>query len=129
MWIVASVLLSPMAGIHYMVLFFIPFAQIVAAARYSRVSLRVQWLTSLSYLLIPASAALPLMLTSTSQANFRTQWGGWFSAAVFEPLFIAATLMYLASYWFTVEATQSAFTAADGQEDSTDLPGIGQERR
>jgi len=128
MWIVASVLLSPTAFVHYMVLFFIPFARIVAAARRSGVSLRVQWLTILSYFLIPTSAALPLMLTSTNQANFRTQWGGWFSAAVFEPLFIAAMLMYLASYWFTVEATQMAWTPADGQKDSAGLPGVIQER-
>ena len=50
-------------------------------------------------------------------------------AAVLESLFLATMLIYLASYWFTVEATQLAPIAAAGQEDAGILPGMLQERR
>jgi len=118
MWIVASVLLSPMAGIHYMVLFFIPFARIAAAASRYRASQRVQWLTILGYIMTYTIMPLPMI-----------QFVAWLNVAVLESLFLAAMLTYLASYWFTAEATQLAPIAAAGQEDAGILPGMLQERR
>jgi hypothetical protein len=49
LWIVASVLLSPTAWPHYMVLFLIVFSQIICASIHWRADVRTQWLALLSY--------------------------------------------------------------------------------
>ena len=61
MWIVASVLLSPIAWIYYMVLFFIPFVQLAAAG--SSGSRRAQGTAVLSYVLMLMSNILPANTT------------------------------------------------------------------
>jgi hypothetical protein len=106
MWIVASVLLSPTAYVHYMVLFLIPFAQIAVAAKRSRATCRTQWLAILSYVLIPIATAAAETLGAASGTDLGGQWPEWLRAAAFEPLFFAALLTYAASYCFTLEAEQ-----------------------
>jgi hypothetical protein len=103
MWIAASVLLSPTAWIHYMVLFLIPFAQIAAANR-SQVSGRAEWMAILSYVLI-----LPTMVflqpVPLIYSHLGRSWAQWFSAAVIEQWFVSAVLLYLAAYWLALDGS------------------------
>jgi Glycosyltransferase family 87 len=114
MWIVASVLLSPIAWNHYMVLFFIPFAQLVVAARGSRASTRAQWMAIISYAMVLPGIVL-LFPAPVIAAYFGPEWAEWFRSAVLEQWAVSALLAYLATYWFTVDTQWRAGEAACSQ--------------
>lgn len=94
LWVVASVLLSPTSWVHYMVLFFIPFAQIVTAC-HANVSIRTQWAAILSYLAIVLVRSFPWPAGQNLPA--------WSAIAVAIGCFGSAVAAYLAAYWFTVD--------------------------
>jgi hypothetical protein len=52
LWIIVSVLISPVAWLHYMVLFLIPLVQLTSAAGVGRASRRAEWWGIASYLII-----------------------------------------------------------------------------
>ncbi len=102
MWIAASIVLSPTAWVHYMVLFFIPFAQLVSAARRSAASIRAQWMAIFSYaLMILTMAFLPP--AGISGAELSRTGMPWMNAIAIEGWFVSAFLGYWATYWFTVD--------------------------
>ncbi len=102
MWIAASIVLSPTAWVHYMVLFFIPFAQLVSAARRCAASIRAQWMAIVSYALIVLTMVF-LPAADISGAELSRMGMPWVSAIAIEGWFVAAILGYVAAYWFTID--------------------------
>jgi hypothetical protein len=121
MWIVASVLLSPTAWNHYMVLFFIPFGQLAIAGTHSRASARAEWMAIMSYIVV-LPWELMLLPTPIIRANFGPKWGDWFWAAVFEQWTVSALLAYLATFWFTVDMQ---WRANQAEPSEADVPAFG----
>jgi hypothetical protein len=114
MWIVASVLLTPTALAFYMVLFLVPFAQIVAAAadssanaRTGRVSERTQWAAILSYVVIILASLLLEPTREIALWHAHNRLIQWSMRALGEGWFASAMLAYLATYWFTVDGRQA----------------------
>jgi hypothetical protein len=110
MWVVASVLLSPMAGVHCMVLFLIPFAQLAAAACHSGVSTRVQWLALASYALI--ATTMMVRVAAPSLQTDQTQLVARLDNLVIEEWLVTAMLLYFATYCMTLEACDSSHAMA-----------------
>ncbi len=121
LWIVASLLLSPTAWVHYMVLSFILFAQLVRAAHESRASIRAQWAAILSYAAMVLTTLLPVMVY-VMDAHPGDTWTGLVAAAMGEAWFASAILTYLTAYWFTVDSERYADRAAGREK------GFGQPR-
>jgi hypothetical protein len=102
LWIAASVMLSPVAWHHYLVLLTIPFVQLVAASAQGRSSSRAVWMAALAYFLsavslrvfnrfqIPPPTAFQLTLPLLARALEETS-------------FIALLTGYVAAYWFATD--------------------------
>ncbi len=120
MWVVASVLLSPTAWTYYMVLFFIPFAQLAAAANRGRVSRRAEIAAILSYLTLAS-----LMVHGAPEVTYshldgvRTERYMWVMG---EGAFVSAMLMYLAVFWFTTDKAPAFAKATEHRQDIVGLP-------
>ncbi len=108
MWVVASVLLSPMAGVHCMVLFLIPFAQIAAAACRSHASTRVQWLALTSYALIAVTMILRIAVPSIEFDQ--TELVASLNDVVVKEWLVTSILLYLATCFFARDETQKLFS-------------------
>jgi hypothetical protein len=100
LWIVTTILLAPTAWLHYLVLLFIPYAQIISASisgRASSRSLRMTVasffvLTGLFFVLDAIHSALPHSLI----------------ALLREAPFAALALAYLATIWFVLDRREAA---------------------
>lgn len=100
LWIVVSVMLSPIAWIHYMVLFLIPFVQITISANRGLCRSSAMWLVLASYFLIAISIGL---------REPALQFGGdalFFTVA--ECAFVSVLLAYFAAYCFVVDDVTEA---------------------
>lgn len=111
MWVVASILLSPIAWVHYMVLFVILFTQICYAAGQSRVSKRAQYTAIASYLVIMQTPTISI-ISLLVQAKFGSAWGHITADTMAEGWFLSVILGYLAAYWFVVDSWEAADIAA-----------------
>ncbi len=103
MWVVASVLLSPTAWVYYMVLYLLPFVQLVTAAGSSGSSRRAQWAAILSYLVVVLSNMLLMPLGAIVYSHYGREPAKWFMSVMVEGWFVSAMLAYAAMYWFTVD--------------------------
>ena len=92
LWVVATVLLAPTAWFHYMVLLFIPFAQLASAATLDRASNRAIWMGAASVLTL--SGAMILRVTLGQFLSKET------IAVVREAPFAALVMAYISAYWF-----------------------------
>jgi hypothetical protein len=101
MWIVASVLLSPTAWVYYMVLFFIPFAQLAAAG--NRASQRAQGAAVLSYVLMLLSNIFLIAVLAIIYSPDSREVTRWLMSVMVEGWFVSAMLAYLATCWFTLD--------------------------
>lgn len=90
LWVVISVMLSPIAWIHYMVLFLIPFAQIATAANRGGCRPSTMWLFVASYFLVAISIGL-----RNPAGNLGGE--GWF-LMVAECAFVSVLLVFAAAY-------------------------------
>lgn len=115
MWVVSSVLLSPTAWTYYMVLFFIPFAQLAVAANRGRASRRAQIAAILSYLIL---FGLP-EVTYPHTDGVRTDQYTWVMS---QASFVSAMLAYLAAFWFTIDKAPALDKATDRGQDLVGLP-------
>jgi len=95
LWVVVSVMLSPIAWIHYMVLFFIPFIQIAIAANRGACRPSAMWAVVASYFLISLSIGL--------REPARNLGGDTLYFVVAEGAFISVLLAYVAAYLFTID--------------------------
>ena len=100
LWIVTTILLAPTAWLHYLVLLFIPFAQIISASSSGRASSRSLRMTIASYFVLTGlffvldaiHDELPLTLI----------------ALLREAPFVALALAYVATIWFVLDRRESA---------------------
>jgi hypothetical protein len=103
LWIVAIVMLSPTAWPHYLVLFFIPFAQIASG----RAQKRTVWMAAASFILMDV-IGLKLIGAPPGASSLI---GTLFTAV---GCFIPVAAMYLAAYWFASEEPRtSTYSAHD----------------
>lgn len=100
-WVALSVMLSPTAWIHYLVLVLIVFAAIARGAAHSAASPRVIGLALASYLVSTVSAELPFFLGGLVASH---PSGIWLKIAIEEWRFGSLLLAWLAAYCFTLEA-------------------------
>lgn len=101
MWIVASVLLSPIAWTYDMVLFFIPFVQLAAAGNSG--SRRAQGTAVLSYVLMLISNIFLIAVLGIIYSRYSREMTRWLMSVMVEGWFVSAMLMYVATYWFTID--------------------------
>jgi hypothetical protein len=110
MWVVASVLLSPTAWTYYMVLFFIPFAQLAAAANRGRASRRAEIAAILSYLVLASLVVYGApQVTYSHLDDVRIERYTWI---IGERACVSAMLVYLAAFWFTTDRIAASSEAA-----------------
>lgn len=99
-WIVAMILLSPVAWYHYVVLLFVPFAGLVAAAANGRVSDRALLLGFASYILLEVLGLTEIVMT----AMMRVHWLSLPLLIVLSSgLFAGLVCAYISSYWFATD--------------------------
>lgn len=102
LWIVTSVLLSPIAWLHYLTLLIIPFVQMVVAAGFRRANRRALWMAAGSYLLASVSVSINDRLLSQPTA-FQLAFPS-LSAPLLETGFFTLLMGYIAAYWFAVDS-------------------------
>ncbi|MGH7932047.1 MAG: glycosyltransferase family 87 protein [Candidatus Binataceae bacterium] len=114
LWIAAAILLSPTAWLHYMVLLFIPFAAMSAAASRGALSPRAAMTAVASYVLSLISCLGMSCLTVLGSPRMQSlgrgpawrvlDFHGWLILAKEECAFVALLLAYMAIYWFVVDS-------------------------
>jgi Glycosyltransferase family 87 len=105
LWIAASLMLTPVAWHHYLVLLAIPFVQMIASASEERSSSRSIWMAALSYLLSAASLRIFNRLLVPPPTAFQLNLP-WLARALEETSFVALLTGYVASYWFAIDHLQ-----------------------
>jgi Glycosyltransferase family 87 len=95
LWVVVSVILSPIAWVHYMGLFLLPFIQITFAANRGLCSRAAMWAVVASYFLIPLSIGL--------REPARNLGGDTLYFVVAECAFISVLLAYFVAYRFAID--------------------------
>ncbi len=103
LWIAASVLLSPIAYHHYLVLLVVPFVQIVVAASQHRASRRALWMAAGSYLLASVSVAIAYRLM-TPVNEFELALPSR-PSPMLETGFFTLLMGYIAAYWFATDSS------------------------
>jgi len=101
LWIVTSLLVSPIAWHHYLTLLVLPFVQIGVAAAGSRASRRAVWMAVASYLLASVSVPITFRLLAHPTAFQRALPS--LSAPLLETGFFTLLMGYIAAYWFAVD--------------------------
>lgn len=113
LWIVATIMLSPTAWLHYMVLLFIPFVELAAAASRGAASQRAAVMAVASYVLSLLSCLGMSCITALSSPQVQSVargpvWrvlgpGGWLVLAKEECAFVALLFAYVAVYRFALD--------------------------
>ncbi|HUY29121.1 MAG TPA: glycosyltransferase family 87 protein [Candidatus Binataceae bacterium] len=93
LWIAASVILSPTAWFHYLLLMLIPFAQMASAANCGSISHRAPWMAAASYLLIGLIGNVLAGVPPHSMAF----------NALRELEFACLVMAFVAAYWFATD--------------------------
>jgi Glycosyltransferase family 87 len=101
LWIVTTILLSPIAWHHYLVLLVIPFVQIAIATARNRASRRALWMAVGSYLLACVSVPITFRLLAHPTA-FQRAFPS-LTAPLLETGFFTLLMGYFAAYWFAVD--------------------------
>lgn len=108
LWVVTSVLLSPIAWFHYQVLFFILFAELAVAINQDMCSRYAIWAAAASYVsAVIVSDIMPKAFV-VSQSPF---WR-WFG----QLYFLSPLLAYLSAYWLAVDYPAVAISDTAGTE-------------
>jgi Glycosyltransferase family 87 len=111
LWIVTSILLSPIAWVHYMVLVFILFAQLALAASQGRCSDRAIWAMLASYVLLKIPNDLLEMA--------RHRHSPVFFFGIGELYFFTLVLAYLSAYWLAADSGESMAALAEQSRETT----------
>ena len=114
LWVITSILLSPIAWVHYMVLIFIPFAQLAIAANRQRCSERALWAMIASFILLK----IPNDLIEIARRHHNR---GFFFG-VGELYFLTLVLAYLSAYWLVVDSPAPSVDHAE--EADPELAGV-----
>lgn len=94
LWIVAMIMLSPTAWLHYMVLLLIPFILVVFAAARGRAMPQTVWAVACSYMLIAVAMLVAPALPNSTPS--------WVKMTVEECGFVSLLVAYIGVYWFAV---------------------------
>ena len=103
LWVAATVVLSPLSWIHYMVLLLIPLIAIAEAASHNQCSRRALFAAVASYLMIAVTSHVRVNLIDAL----------WWARGVryfAEGSSIALLIGFLAAYWFAADTTISEST-------------------
>lgn len=100
LWIVASVMLSPTAWFHYMILFLIPFTLMASSAARGRIYTRAVWMAIASYLM---TGLVGVALTAIPQDPRLMD-------AVRELEFVCLLMVFVATYWFATDSPKQSQT-------------------
>jgi hypothetical protein len=100
LWVVTTILLAPTAWLHYLVLLFIPFAQIISPSASGRASSRSLRMTVASYFVLTG-------LFFVLDAMQRELPHGLI-ALLREAPFAALALAYVATIWFVLDRRETA---------------------
>lgn len=95
LWVVTSVMLSPTAWLHYLVLILIPLIQMAVAASRGRINNRANWMAVASFLLVA--------LSTRGRAAFGPLPHGALPLAVAECSFPCLAMIYVSAYWFAAD--------------------------
>jgi Glycosyltransferase family 87 len=99
LWVVTTILLAPTAWLHYLVLLFIPFAQIISASSGGHASSRSLRMTFTSYLVL--TGLFFVLNTMESALPYSV------IMLVREAPFAALALAYVATIWFVLDRRES----------------------
>jgi hypothetical protein len=100
LWVGATVLLAPTAWYHYLVLLFIPFAQLASAASAGRASNRSVWMAVASVMTLSGALIVRGPLIGLLSAGTL--------AAVREAPFASLVMAYVSAYWFVSDRIEAA---------------------
>jgi hypothetical protein len=100
LWVVATVLLAPTAWYHYLVLLFIPFAQLASAASAGRASNRSVWMAAASVMTLSGALIVRGPLIGLLSAGTL--------AAVREAPFASLVMAYISAYWFVSDRIEAS---------------------
>jgi hypothetical protein len=95
LWVVTSVMLSPTAWFHYLVLGLIPLIQMAVAACRGRINSRANWMAVASVLLVALSTSARNLLGPLPH--------GALQLVVVECSFPCVALVYVSAYWFAAD--------------------------
>jgi hypothetical protein len=95
LWVTTSILLSPTAWVHYLVMALIPFALLAAAVNGGRARPRAIWMAVASYVIISISTA--------GRSVFGPNATNLFAIAVDECCFLSLLMVYVSAYWFVTD--------------------------
>ena len=100
LWVMTSVLLSPTAWVHYLVMALIPFALIADAVNRGRTSHRALWIAVASYIVVS--------LSTSGRAFFGPHATSPIAIAVDECAFLSLLMVYVSAYWFVTDRGDAA---------------------
>jgi hypothetical protein len=123
MWVVASVLLSPTAWTYYMILFFIPFAQLAAAANRGTASRRAEIASILSYLTMILASLVVLRTPGTIYSHLDDMPTVRYLWWIGEGAFVSAMLVYMSALWFTTDKLPAFDKVMENKQDIGVSPG------
>jgi hypothetical protein len=102
LWIAVSIMLSPVAWHHYLLLLAIPFVQMVAAAAERRSGSRAVWMAALAYVLSAVSIRVFNRFLIPPPTEFQLMFP-WIASALKETSFVALLTGFIAAYWFATD--------------------------
>lgn len=97
LWVVAAIMLSPTAWIHYLVLLILPFMLIAAAGWNGTASSRALWAMAASYAVIVLSMAI----SGSAQSSLANR--PYLKTALEECATLSLMLAYVATWFFTID--------------------------
>lgn len=103
LWVVTSVMLSPTAWVHYLVLMIVPLVAMSLAAESGRANHRALWMAVASYLLISVS--------TIGRSAMGPHPHGPVAIAIAECSFLSLAMMYVSVYWFATDELAAAGTS------------------
>lgn len=115
LWIATAIMLSPVGWHHYLLLFVIPFVQMVAAAAAGRANSRAIWMAALCYVLSAVSLRVANRFLVPPPTSFQIALP-WLARALQEMSFMALLTGYIATYWFATDHSHRTLDASAGSE-------------
>jgi hypothetical protein len=120
LWVVAMVILSPTAWLHYFVLLIFVFGQMLIAARRGAVSGRALVAAFLGFWIIEVVQPLVISLITHHGADpqalltYHAGFGAMFTMLPAEQSFLSLLIVFVAAYWFVSDAAVPAARLAAG---------------
>ena len=105
-------MLSPVGWHHYLVLFMIPFLQMIAAATDGRANSPAIWMAALCYVLSAVSLRVANRFLVPPPTSFQLALP-WLTRVLEEMSFMALMTGYIATYWFATDNVRGTLATVD----------------